>query len=45
MMTKNKHPNLVAVMEIPGGLEKALNSQEPCLGMEVCEVGDLRKVS
>eukprot|EP00794_Sanderia_malayensis_P017037 gene17037-18752_t len=43
MMTKKQHPNLIAVREIPAGLEKALNSPEPCLGMELGEGGDLRK--
>ncbi len=44
MMTKKRHPNLISVREIPAGLESALNSPEPCLGMEQGEGGDLRKV-
>ncbi len=44
MMTNRQHPNLISVREIPPGLEQAINSPEPCLGMELGEGGDLRKV-
>ena len=44
MLTQKQHPNLVAVREIPAALVTVLNSPEPCLGMELCEGGDLRKV-
>eukprot|EP00795_Rhopilema_esculentum_P013112 gene13112-3899_t len=44
MLSEKKHPNLVGFREIPPSLSRLLKTTEPCLGMEHCEGGDLRKV-
>ena len=44
MLTQIRHPNLVGMREVPLALSTLVNSPEPCLGMEHCEGGDLRKV-
>ena len=44
MLTQIKHQNLVSMREVPLALSTLINSTEPCLGMEHCEGGDLRKV-
>ena len=44
MLTQIKHSNLVGMRDVPLALSTLINSPEPCLGMEHCEGGDLRKV-
>ena len=44
MLSEKQHPNLVGFREIPLSLSRLLKTTEPCLGMEHCEGGDLRKV-